>query len=77
VGVGAAVLGPVLLPALGGALRPIAKGVIKAGLMAYDRGREAAAGLSEMTEDLTAEVRSEMASQQAAGAPATTTGAPG
>ena len=68
VGIGAAVLGPVLVPALGGALRPVAKGVIKAGLMAYDKGREAAASLSEMTEDLAAEVRSEMEAQHTAAA---------
>ena len=66
VGVGAAVLGPVLVPALAGALRPVAKGVIKAGLTVYDRGREAAANLGEMTEDLAAEVRSEMEAEQAA-----------
>ena len=70
VGVGAAVLGPVLVPALGSALRPLAKGVIKAGLVVYDRGREAAAGLGEMTEDLAAEARAEMGARQEAAAQA-------
>ena len=51
--------------------------MIKAGLVAYDKGREAAAGLSEMTEDLTAEVRSEMASQQAEVSPAAAEGTAG
>lgn len=60
VGIGAVVLGPVIIPAVAGVLRPVAKEVIKLGLIAYDKGREAAANLGEMTEDLTAEARAEM-----------------
>lgn len=77
VGIGAAVLAPVVLPALGGLLRPVAKGVIKAGLMAYDKGREATASLSEMTGDLAAEARAEMQTRQAGTHTSATGGATG
>jgi hypothetical protein len=77
VGVGAAVLAPVLVPAIGGALRPVAKEVIKLGLMVYDKGREAAANVGEMTEDIAAEARSEMAHRTSAASPPATEGATG
>ena len=57
IGVGAVVLAPVVIPAL----RPMAKSVIKAGLIAYDQGRVALAELSEHTGDIMAEARAELA----------------
>jgi hypothetical protein len=57
IGIGAAVLAPVVIPAL----RPIAKSIIKAGLIAYDQGRVALAELNEHTGDMVAEARAEMA----------------
>ena len=57
VGIGAAVIGPIILPAL----RPFAKMVIKAGVVAYDQGRVALAELNEKTGDIVAEARSELA----------------
>jgi Protein of unknown function (DUF5132) len=56
IAIGAAVLAPVVVPAL----RPLAKSVIKTGLMAYDQGRVALAELNEQAGDLVAEARSEM-----------------
>ena len=53
----AAVVAPALIPAL----RPIAKSIIKAGLIAYDQGRVALAELNEHTGDIMAEARSELA----------------
>ena len=55
-GVGAALLAPVVIPAL----RPIAKSILKAGLIAYDQGRVALAELNEQTGDILAEARSEL-----------------
>ena len=55
IGVGAAVLAPVVIPAL----RRLAKSVIKAGLIAYDQGRVALAELNEHTGDIMAEARAE------------------
>jgi len=60
VGVGALVLGPIIVPAVTAILRPAAKAVIKTGLYAYDRGAEALAQVNEQTGDIVAEVRSEM-----------------
>jgi len=62
IGVGAAILAPVIVPAL----RPFAKAVIKAGLVAYDQGRVALAELNERTGDIVAEARSELAESSAA-----------
>lgn len=56
VGLGMAVIAPVVLPAL----RPVAKTIIKAGLVAYDQGRVAFAEMTERTEDMLAEARAEM-----------------
>ena len=60
VGVGVAVVGPILTPILGGILRPAAKFVIKAGMVALDAGREGAGRLNEMSGDIVAEARSEL-----------------
>jgi len=56
-GVGEALVAPVLIPAL----RPIAKSILKAGLIAYDQGRVALAELNEQTGDMLAEAREELA----------------
>jgi hypothetical protein len=63
IGIGAAVLAPAVAPAL----RPLAKSVIKAGLVAYDQGRAMLAELNEMTGDIVAEARNEIAHPEAAG----------
>jgi hypothetical protein len=55
-GVGAALVAPVVIPAL----RPIAKSILKAGLIAYDQGRVALAELNEQTGDILAEARDEL-----------------
>jgi hypothetical protein len=57
VAIGVWVVGPLVVPVL----RPLAKSVIKAGLLAYDQGRLALAELNETTGDIVAEARSEMA----------------
>lgn len=60
IGVGTAVVAPILMPILGGLLRPAAKVVIKGGIMAYDQGRQAMARVSEATSDVVAEARSDV-----------------
>ncbi|MBV9200196.1 MAG: DUF5132 domain-containing protein [Alphaproteobacteria bacterium] len=76
VAVGAAALffGPTVLPTIGRALRPVAKTVIKGGIMLY---RETVAGIGELTTDLVAEAKSELehvgsAGREALGARAST-----
>jgi hypothetical protein len=68
VGIGAAVFAPVLIPAI----RPLAKTIIKAGLIAYDQGRAALAEFNEQTGDIIAEARAELseAASEAAQEPA-------
>jgi len=59
-GVGMAVVGPLLTPLVGGVLRPVAKTAIKAGLLAYDAGREGLMRLNEATGDIVGEAQAEM-----------------
>jgi hypothetical protein len=66
IGIGASILGPVILPAF----RPIAKSLIKGGLLAFDQGRTAWAELNERTSDMIAEAREEMERVEAAPTPA-------
>lgn len=68
-GIGIAILGPLLAPAIADAVRPIAKTMIKAGLPAFDAVRESLARLNEAADDLVAETRAEMEQSSTAGAP--------
>jgi hypothetical protein len=60
VGVGLAVVGPLLTPLIGGILRPVTKAVVKAGLLAYDAGREGFERLNEASGDIVGEARAEL-----------------
>lgn len=70
IGVGAALLAPVLFPAAGAVLRPVAKGLIKGGLYLVDAAQEILAEGSEQLSDLVAEVRAERAAEAASAAKA-------
>lgn len=59
IGLGTAVLAPVIAPAVTNLLRPAAKVVIKGGIVAYDWGRQAAAQVGEATSDMVAEARAD------------------
>lgn len=63
IGLGAVLLGPTVLPAVGRALRPVAKAAIKGSLVVY---RETFAEIGEFTSDLVAEARNELATAGAA-----------
>src|SRR5581483_5110753 len=54
-----ALLAPKLLPALGNAVRPILKGIVKAGYSATMAVRETVAEATENVQDMVAEARSE------------------
>jgi hypothetical protein len=60
VGVGAVVLAPIVLPMLAAVSRPLAKSTIKTGVILFEKGREAAAEMGEVFEDLLAEARAEL-----------------
>ena len=59
IGIGTAVVAPLLMPAVGSLLRPAAKAVIKGGILVYDQGRRAMAQVSEAASDVVAEARSD------------------
>ncbi|HEX7634564.1 MAG TPA: DUF5132 domain-containing protein [Noviherbaspirillum sp.] len=62
-GVAATLLAPVLIPVVATATRPLAKSLLKGGVVLYEKGREALAGAGEEIEDLIAEVRSELVAE--------------
>ncbi len=66
VGVGAAVLAPLVSPVVGKVTRPILKSAIKGGLLAYEKAKVMGAEAMETVEDLAAEARAELAQEQRA-----------
>jgi hypothetical protein len=63
IGIGAAVLGPMLLPVLAGAAKPLVKAAIKGGIVLYEKGKETAAEMGEVLEDIVAEAKAEVAAE--------------
>lgn len=55
----ATILAPVIVPAIKRSGRPIAKSLVKGGILLYEKGREAVASAGETMEDVIAEVRVE------------------
>ncbi|MEJ2169604.1 MAG: DUF5132 domain-containing protein [Desulfobacterales bacterium] len=72
VGAGVVLLAPIVIPVLASVLKPVAKAVIKGGMLAYEYARIAVAETKETFEDIAAEARSEIAAghEQAAKASA-------
>ena len=64
IGAGAILLGK-LFPELTGYVRPMIKGVVRAGFSASQKAREVMAEASEQVQDLVAEVKQEQAQEQA------------
>jgi hypothetical protein len=60
VSVGAAVIAPAVLPMLTLACRPLAKAIIKGGILTYQAMQEQTAEVSEHFHDLIAEVEAEL-----------------
>ena len=65
-GLAAVVLTPIVLPVMTRTARPLARAVIKTGLILYERGCEAVAEAQEVIEDALAEVRAEWAPSETA-----------
>lgn len=65
IGLGAALVGVAAIPALMSVGRPFARVAIKSGLLFLEKGREAIAEAGEGLEDLVAEVKAELAAEQA------------
>lgn len=65
IGVGAAIVAPIVIPILAGAAKPLAKVAIKEGLILYEKGKEMLAEAKEAVEDLVAESKAEIAASAA------------
>src|SRR5256885_1716670 len=70
VGIGIALVAPVVVQALAAGMRPLVKAMIKGGITVYDKGTEMFAEAGEQLSDLVAEVRSEINATTAATADA-------
>jgi hypothetical protein len=57
--VGAILVAPTVIPALGSALRPLAKALVKNGITVYDSAKELIAEAGEELNDMVAEARAE------------------
>lgn len=64
VGIGVAVLVPIVVRYLAPVIRPVARSTLKVGVLAWEKGRETAAEIGEIFDDLVAEVREEMRSER-------------
>ena len=60
IGLGVAVLVPVAVAALMPVIKPMARSALKAGIYAYEKGRETIEGIGETVDDLVAEVEEEL-----------------
>lgn len=64
VGIGAVLLAPVVIPVVAGIGKPLAKSIIKSGLVAYEKSKGALAELGETWEDVVAEAKAEIAEEK-------------
>ncbi|MEW6427359.1 MAG: DUF5132 domain-containing protein [Thermodesulfobacteriota bacterium] len=64
IGVGASILLPKLLPVLAESARPLIKGLLKSGVLCFEKGKEMIAEVGESTEDLWAEIKMELEEEQ-------------
>jgi hypothetical protein len=60
IGIGSAIIAPMVTPALSKAAKPLAKAAIKGGLMLFETGKEKFAEACEVVDDLVAEARAEI-----------------
>jgi hypothetical protein len=59
-GLGVAILVPVAVAVLMPVIRPMARSALKAGILAYEKGRETLAEFGETVDDIVAEVEEEL-----------------
>ena len=60
IGLGVVLIAPVVMAALAPVVKPIARSALKAGVMAYEKGRETLEEISETGDDVVAEVEEEL-----------------
>lgn len=62
IGLGVGLLAPTVFPPLARVMKPTLRAVVRAGVVAWDRGRERLAEIGEYAEDMAAEVRAQSGS---------------
>jgi hypothetical protein len=65
IGAAVVVVAPIAVPAVLAGIRPVAKMLVKGGMLVYDTAREMVAETGEQVSDLVAEARSELAAPAA------------
>jgi hypothetical protein len=70
IGIGAAILAPVVIPLFASVAKPLAKAAIKGGMQILESGKETFAEVAEIAEDLVAEAKAELAESATAAAAA-------
>ena len=60
IGIGSAIIAPLVIPALSKAAKPLAKAAIKGGLVLFETGKEKLAEAQELMDDLLAEAKAEL-----------------
>lgn len=63
-GIGAAILAPIVIPVVAGVAKPLTKAAIKEGILIYEKSKEAFAEVTEVFEDIVAEAKAELAQEQ-------------
>jgi hypothetical protein len=64
IGIGIAILVPVVARAISPFVRPVARSALKMGVVTYEKGREAIAEFGEIIDDMVAEVREELRAER-------------
>lgn len=63
IGIGSAIIAPLVVPALSKAAKPLAKAAVKGGLLLFETSKEKLAVAHELVDDLLAEARAELAAE--------------
>lgn len=63
-GIGAVLLAPVVIPVVAGVGKPLAKSLIKGGIVLFEKSKGAFAELGETWEDMVAEAKAELADEK-------------
>ena len=74
IGIGAVILAPIVIPVVASVSKPLAKAIIKGGILVYEKGKEVVAEAGEVVEDMVAEVKAEMAETQKEATPVVSPG---
>lgn len=64
IGAGVAILAPIVIPVVASVVKPLAKAVIKGGILLFDKSKEVVAEVKEVIEDIAAEAKAEIEESQ-------------